>query len=229
MIKNPYIIIIALLLIFNACGDERDKWKQPSAVDFRIDLNREATNSGNLRFIGGSIVLSEFSFEGERLQGEDYYFDKPFPEGLEVKLSSSNAPPELKFDIPQGNYTQITIEFEAETEDDKSIIIEGTYTNSSGTSYPVLLEIEADEIFTVIAKDASGGREIVLNKDIPSTATIILDPVYWFGHVSTSMLDNADLVELNGRLTILINEEENEDILDEIEDRIDEATEVKFN
>lgn len=229
--KNHFCIILTVLslLVMNACEKDKDKWKEPADVAFKMDVNREEAINGNLKFTGGTIVLREFSFDGKRIQGEDYYFEKSFEGGLTVAFDPNKGIPELDFDIPQGNYTKITIEFEIESNGNNSIVVEGSYTTTGGITYPLRLELEEIEIYTVIAKDGSGSSEIVLQKDITTNALIKLDPVYWFGTVSTSMLDNADLVSVGGVMTILINDANNENILDKVEDQIDEATEVVFD
>lgn len=229
--KNNFwvVLVIFSFLWMTACRKDKNEWKKPTDVAFKADVNRGEAMSGTLKFTGGTIVLREFSFDGERLQGDDVYFEKQFPGGLTVALDANKLIPELDFDIPQGNYTKITIELEIEGSGSKSIAVNGSYTNSNGDTYPLRLELEEIEIYTVVAKDISGSSEIVLNKDLPTNALITFDPVHWFGTVSAGMLDNASLVDVGGVMTILINDANNEDILDKVTDRIDEATEVAFD
>lgn len=68
-----------------------------------------------------------------------------------------------------------------------------------------------------------------MDADTPATALIELDPIYWFDIVPTNMLENADLINVGGVMTLLVNEDENEAIYDLIADRIDESTEAIFN
>ncbi|PCJ84230.1 MAG: hypothetical protein COA57_09505 [Flavobacteriales bacterium] len=216
-----------LLLCSTSCNENRKKWKQPTDVSFRMDVNRSPASNGNLVFNGGIIVLERFEFDGKREQGEDVYFRNDYDE-LNISFDSNTSIAELDFDIPQGTYTKIEIEIETDSESDISILVEGDYTTTTGTTYPLRLELESVEIYTVVATDAGGSTEIILDTDVPATSVIMLDPAHWFGTVSASMLDDADLTDVDGAQTILINDETNEDIFDEIEDRMDEATEVIF-
>lgn len=221
------VMLFSLSLLLNSC--QKNKWKEPTEVSFKMDLNSNAGMNGKLKFTGGIIVLREFSFEGEREQGDDVYFEKSFTGGLTLAFSPNSGIPELNFDIPQGNYSKIKVEFEAEGNTDNSIVVEGNYTTTGGVTYPLRFETEAVELYSIIGKHTSGSNEIVLVKDTPATALIKLDPVHWFGTVSTTMLDNADLIDVNGIMTILINDANNGNILDIVLDRIDEASEVVFN
>lgn len=227
--RNHWMIVLlfSTSLLISAC--QKDKWKQPTQVSFKMDVNSEPGMNGQLTFTGGKIVLREFSFEGERVQGDDVYFEKSFPGGLIITFNPNSGIPELSFDIPQGNYTKIRVEFEAEGNTDNSIFVEGSYTTTGGTTYPLRLETEAVELYSIIAKHSSGSNEIVLVKDTPANALIKLDPVHWFGTVSTTLLDNADLINVNGIMTILINDANNGNILDIVLDRVDEASEVVFD
>lgn len=223
-----YCLVLIFVVILASCDKDKDKWKLPVDVNFKVDINRSPSKAGALVFTGGELVLSEFEFDGERMQGEDVYFYNSYENGLVVPFDPNVSNAELEFDIPQGTYTKIDIYFRAEGYGDKSIIIEGYYTDSLGTSNPVLFEFEEVEIYKAVAKDISGSNEIILQEGVPYTAKIILDPVYWFQSVSTKMLDDAELVDVNGVPTILINDWYNEAIFDLVMDRVDEGSMVVF-
>lgn len=233
IMKNLYFILFLVFTSFfiTSCKKKKEaqQWKLPVDVTFKMDVNHTPTMNNNLSFTGGYIVLSEFEFDGQRIEGDDAYFSKSFSGGLSIPFSGSMGVTDLNFDIPQGTYTKITILFEAEGNGGKSVVVYGNYTNSSGTTYPLVLEVEELELYTVIAKNASGSSEIILDKDVASIAKIKLDPVYWFQNVSITMLDNATLVNLNGVQTILINGANNEDIYDIVDDQIDKATNIIFD
>ncbi len=78
------------------------------------------------------------------------------------------------------------------------------------------------KFFGVNARNVNGGSEIILVADQMNSGTIVLNPVHWFSGVSTEDLDEASLENFEGQQTILINDSHNEDILDEVEDKIDE-------
>jgi len=234
--KNAYWILTAIVFtVLFTCPSckkkkEREKWKLPTDVSFKMDINRTVTSGGNLAFTGGAIILGSFTFDGNRTQADDVFFVNNYS-GLSISFDPNNSVAELDFDIPQGTYSKISVSFQTfGNAGDDHIVITGTYKNSVTDSiYPLRFEFEAMEFYTVISKDASGNSEIILDESVASTATITLDPVFWFQTISTSSLDNATLVNISGVPTILITDAKNEDIFDLVVDRVDDATEVVFD
>ena len=225
--KYLRLLVVASIILFGTSCSKDDKWTLPTDVSFKMDVNRSSLHSGQLNFTGGTFNLTEFEIEGVRTQSDDIYFQRSFGGGTTISLNN-NVIPSLDFDIPQGTYTKIEMAFEAEANGDKSITIQGFYTNSSSTTYPLLLEIEEIELYSVIAKNSLGNSQIILSEDIASQVRIEIDPVYWFQSVSTTMLDNATLVNVGGNPTILINDSYNGDILDIVDDQIDKGTDIVF-
>jgi hypothetical protein len=232
--NNTFIKLALVILVTSSfsCGKDRKKWKLPTDVKFKMDMNRTVTLGGNLSWTSGNIIVSYFTFNGQREQSSDVNFTKDYPSGLNVFFDPTNPVPAWDFDIPQGTYHQINVSFRTygSTGDDH-IVIKGTYKNTStSVVYPVQFEFEAEEYYNVTARNSSGGTKINLEKDKPVSATIKVDPVYWFQTVTTGMMDNATLVVVNGNPTILINDDTNEDIFDLVRDRIDDnVTTVIFN
>lgn len=215
---------LVILTTMMGCRKNRNKWKEPTAVSFRLDLVKGPVLGGKLSFTGGEVELKNFSLSGERVQGEDVYFEKSL--GLTAQIDPVVDISELNFDVPQGNYTKLMVEVTMGGSGETGIVLNGTYTNSGDTIYPVKVELKFQEIYSLVAKDNLGHTEIVLNKDEPATGRIILDPGYWFGAVSTSMLEDADTEEVDGKQTIIINDEHNESILDEIDNRVGSGTKL---
>lgn len=224
-------LVFFFVIVCASC--KKDKiWKIPTDVTFKMDINRSPGLSGNLVWTSGSVMIANFTFDGKRDQGGDVYFTKDYSSGLNIFFDPNNPISAWDFDIPQGTYTQINISYKTYgSPGDEHIIVEGSYTNSSNSNiYPVKFEFEAEEFYNVVARTPSGSTQIVLSSDNATTATIKADPVYWFQTVTTSMMDNAALVIVNGNPTILINEDTNEDIYDAVRDRMDDdVTTVTFN
>lgn len=228
MHKVLILFFVLSLVFFNSCKKEA-KWKLPTEVKFKMDISRNPSVAGNLNFTGGNIMIENFSFDGEREEGDDVYFNNNYPGGLNINFDPNNPVPAWDFDIPQGTYTRIRILFNTYGEaGDDQIVLTGTYYNATDSvTYPLRLEFEADEFFDVVAL-SSGSNIIVLDKDIPKTATIKLDPSYWFQPVTTKEMDNAGLILFNGVETILINDSTNSAIFDLVSDRIEEPTTINF-
>ena len=230
--KNTGIILIISMLIItsSSCKKKKDEWKLPTDVGFTMDINRSTSSDGDLVFNGGTIILASFSVEGEREQGVDINFFKEWPGGLSIGFSPSGVISAIDFDIPQGTYSRIEIEFDTFDDlGDNCILVNGTFTNSAGTPIAVRFEFKSSEYFSITAKESSGGSLIVLDKDVPATSKIVLDPIHWFQIVSNSLMENADIVSIDGVPTIIISEDVNENIFDLVIDRLDEATEAIFN
>ncbi|PCH91083.1 MAG: hypothetical protein COB85_09590 [Bacteroidetes bacterium] len=228
--RNTLIIlsVVLIVLTLGSCKKE-DEWKLPTDVGFSMDVNRSYSSNGKLVFTSGIITLASFDFEGERAQGDDVYFSKSFPSGLNISFNSKSVISQLDFDIPQGTYTRISIAFSTLDDfDDNNIVVNGNYTNSSGTDYPIKFEFKSGEYFDIVAEDYTGGSEIVLDKDLTESVFIQLDPIHWFQIISTTLLDNADLVNVNGIQTIVISEDVNDNIFDLVVDRLDESMETVF-
>ncbi|MGM0477648.1 MAG: hypothetical protein ACQERC_00365 [Bacteroidota bacterium] len=221
LIYRSFILMGLLLMV--SCN--KSEWKEPTEVSFMVDINKESTMDGDLSFTGGQVLLREIIFDGNRIQGEDVYFEKEHEGGLIVSLSSS-ANSQLVYEIPQGTYTSIRIDLEAEKSDSDLITVEGNYVNSSGNQLPVIIELPAIEFYDKIAKNSNGETEIDLVAGQPAKATIELDPVFWFENISVNQLENAQTTIISGTESIKINGSVNENLLDLINERVGKGVEI---
>ncbi len=225
--KTTFIFLFALVLLV---GCKKNQLKKPTDVSFKIDINRSTSTDGKIIFNSGSIILASFDVEGERQEGDPISFSRSFPQGLLVNFDPNNPITEIQYDIPQGVYTELAISFETfDDNGDNTIVVNGTYTNNGGIDIPIRFEFLSSEYFSISSEDATNSGLIVLDKDTPANALIKLDPIYWFDILTTNQMENADLVNVGGTPTILINEDENDDLYDAIADRIDESTEAIIN
>lgn len=218
-------IILSLSLGVLSCN----KWKEPTDVDFHVDIDKTSSLGGQLSFSGGHINIEYFDFDGDREKGEDVFFSNDFNNGLLIPFDESQVVTELEFMIPQGEYKRIDIGFRTfDDNNDVCILVEGTYTYSGGGSIPIRFEFKDSEQFRIRAED-SGGGNIILDKDHTSPARIILDPNHWFQPVPISYFENADITNLSGTNTILIDKSTNDAIYDIVLDRLDESALIEFN
>lgn len=227
MIKRSINIILLVFFCINSC--KKDTFTDPTDVRFIIDINRNSGAGGKLIFSKGNLVINEFIFESDRVQGDDIYFKNSFSSGIYITFDPDAPVSELNFDIPQGTYTRINITFSTAGDvNDTHIFVEGSYNSGMGISYPIRFEFKAKETFSVLSQSISGGSEIVLNKDIPMTPKIIFDPIYWFQPVSQNLFDNAEIVDIEGVSTILINSTTNTEIFNIIVGRIRGGVKIIF-
>lgn len=224
---NKYLKILLIytfctLLFFTfSCGR---KWKKPTVVSFQFEINKDTNTSNHLVFDGGYIIVEEIKFSGERKQGKDV--DITYKIDSKADFATGFTIPLINMDIPQGTYKKIDIEIKMNKNDaEPTILLIGAYINDSLGSVPLIFEFNSGIKFEIDPKSKNGSNEIVLIEDIPATVTIIFDPVYWFDTVTKTILDSAEKEDINGIPTILINDDNNDDIFSIILKRLDEGVE----
>jgi hypothetical protein len=225
--KTVPFCFLGILVLFSSCGK---KWKKPTDVAYLFQMNSNVSSS-YVRINSGTIVLEELDFDGTRKQGEnEISFDKKFENGQTITFTSSPSNSGISFDIPQGTYTEIRIRLKIKDfNSNNSLTLSGYYINTVNDTLPVLFDFAKSETIEIKAASANGSPEIVLMEDKPSGATVVLHPHYWFSTVTQNMLENADTTIINGIPSILVNENDNEDIYDLIIGRIRDGSEVLFN
>lgn len=215
-----------MFLLVN-CG--KSEWKKPTEVTFYIDINRDQTMDGRLSFSEGQVMLRSFSFDGNRIQADDVFFEREFENGLIVPFSSTNSLGNLISAIPQGTYSSVRLDFQAERSDIEINYVQGVFILNSGIQIPIIIEIEEIEFYDVLANTLGGDNEINLVAGNPSSATIILDPVFWMSNISPNLLENAQTSTEDGIETILINSDINSAIYELITEKIEKNNQVIFN
>lgn len=218
--KKAGVILLAICFAFVLLGCNKSKWKRPTELSFTANLTTTEIMNGNLVFSSGQILFESIHFDGRRIQGDDVYFESEFENGLLVDLNSSQVNSQLIFDVPQGTYSAIRIDFITEGIGGQQNRVVGSYTTTGGTILPVIVEIEIIEFYDKLAKNTQGEVEIDLVEGVPAKAKVTFDPSYWFQTISVSQMDNAQLTEVSGTQTLLISPNVNTDIYDILEDRV---------
>lgn len=125
-----------MFLLVN-CG--KSEWKKPTEVTFYIDINRDQTMDGRLSFSEGQVMLRSFSFDGNRIQADDVFFEREFENGLIVPFSSTNSLGNLISAIPQGTYSSVRLDFQAERSDIEINYVQGVFILNSGIQIPIIM------------------------------------------------------------------------------------------
>jgi hypothetical protein len=225
---KPFYMLLLLVYSLASCQEEQE-FKIPVDAGFFMDINRNTVANSRLQFDDGYIVIASFGFEGEREQAEEVEFSREYSQGLAIPFTSDKPVEGLHFQIPQGNYTSISVEFDTfDGFDEDNLLVKGSYKNSEGSRYPLVFILHSSESFEIEAESYSDGSQIIIKKEAPVSAYIKLNPVYWFEEVSLSALDEAEVVLWNGVPTIVISEEINEEIYDLVEERLQEGAKVIF-
>lgn len=227
--KQLTYIFTALALMFTFGSCKKNQLKKPTDVNVIMDINRADNTEGTLSFNEGYIRIAEFEYIGTRQEGAPIELSKEFEHGLVINFNAQNFVSELMGEIPQGNYTDLKIDFDThEGVDQPTIEVKGTYTDGSSTNWPILFQFMSSETFVIKGEDDAGDDIILLDKDIAAFVNVQLDPIYWFDIISQNMLDNANKYDVDGIQTIVVNEELNGDIYDLLADRIDESSKAVF-
>jgi hypothetical protein len=222
------LLIFGTFLLLTAC--QKEELKQPTDVTVSIDINREESTNGHLSFQDGFIRLASFSVEGTRQEGAEVELSREFEQGNLTNFSPTLPILNLDIDIPQGNYTELDIAFNIFDDNDQTTIhVEGLYTNQSNQTFPLVFDFASSEYFSINSEAEDGNPVITLDANISSSVLITLDPVHWFDSISYNLFDNATLVEINGVMTILVDENTNTAIYDIVIDRLDEQTSSVFS
>lgn len=229
--SNAYIIAGVLLVVITFSSCEKKKWKKPTDVSFGFRLN---SNSGNglIKFSSGYFLLSRIDFSGDRNQGSSpVEFSKDYEPNSQIYFNPNVLSGSISFDIPQGTYTKIDMKVRTEEQQNNAptLIIYGTYINTISDTIAVRFEFTSGESFEIQGVNSSGGTEILLMEDKPSSTSIIFNPKYWFDVVPQSMLESATIVLESNIQTMIINESDNDDIYQLVVGRIKDGNELIFN
>lgn len=216
--------IIGISLLFSC-----NKWKKPTDVNFYAKTNNKSALNAQLNITDIVFELESFSFEGEREKGDDVYFDRQYEGNEKINFSNLSEIEFMNFEIPQGDYKRVDLEFDLDSDEEQSIKIQGTYTYNNNQSIPFLYIFDDDDKFRIRAEDDAGNNTILLNTDVPTNAKVLVDADYIFSILSSSQLENASTQFINGVATIVVSDSENEAIYDLIVDRVEESMSVKFN
>jgi len=214
--------LIGLIIFLQACSaDMSFDLKAPQSLIFAADVNREGGKLDRLFFEGGLLRISRFQLDGDRVEAEDYFFQNGYTPPMEIPLDSL-AYPSLQFDLPQGIYNSIRLQFEIPSANIPTLIIMGRFQDSTGVWVPLRLEVDSFELFNILALDPYGDQEIVIEEGNSYYGLLKLNPQHWFSSVRTEQLESAQRISLSGQSTILITRSVNAEIFTEVDNRLDE-------
>jgi len=209
MIKIKTILLFGLILSILSC--EKDELKKPTKDKFEFNTDQSLSTEIEINTI--KFTLSELNILGKRVEGNPIDFKRELSTALQLNLTGISQE-ELDFDIPQGEYTELLITFKNELNSTTpSILINGSYKLTQGPNVDVVVELNLEHIFSILT-NLNGQNSVTLKKSNQKTIMITLNYGYWLSSISSSDLDNADLIIGNsgqglGNSTILINSTNN--------------------
>jgi hypothetical protein len=237
---KPYLYVVILVLMgLTAC--EKDPLTLPSRVNLQFGMTPRESGTGQTGgpetqttgqtspFVvnQGNLTVGDIAFEGRRRDASDVFFTAEFNPPILSNLSQGTSNQPVSFDIPQGVYQRIEMVFELGAPGHLPLELRGMASLGPLGNVPVLFQYHHEEAVRVVAK-ASQGQEIVLDREKPSTARVIIDADFLFRLVNTGMLLNADITSINGEAVILISNNTNNNIFNMVAARLSQSFQVVF-
>ncbi len=224
--KRIQLFLLSLLILAGCAADESADFKAPGALLFQVDINRVPTKLGRLEFDGGLIRISSFQLDGDRVEAEDYFFKNGYQPPLEILFDSLQIAAALQFDLPQGIYNTLQLNFEIPSANIPTLIVVGRLKKANGDWLPLMLEVDSFENFSFLARNANGGQELVFQEGNVRIGKIEFNPGHWFSGISIEQLEAAPRSLHNGDSILLINRQVNSDFYTEIDNRLDELNQL---
>jgi hypothetical protein len=235
MNKGLFLPVFILLIIFSAC--RKDELTLPAKVFFEFEMisHQEEENlksgapfpvPGKMTVDRGTMSIRSIEFEGRRDQGRDVFFVTNMGQPLIIDLGEKNNNQALSFDIPQGVYSQIEIYLDLGGNDEIPLIIEGKISGGTPNEIPLRFEYNISDKLRARAESGQSGNKMVLRKDTPSKARIILDSPSVFQFVTMPVLMDAAISVIDGKEVLLINSNNNINLFNIMAERLEKSLRV---
>lgn len=231
------------MVLVGACS--KDESTMPAPVNLRMELSSEqvdidarTTAKNTIRIERAQYRISGMGFEGYRESGRDYFFNRMFDQTYVVSVEAGGSSSILSFDMPQGVYDRIGISLQLNRSKGKgssmvyneeaAIVMQGYYLSARGEEIPLIFVYDFDETLSQTATQAGGSGNIAVRQGQNNIASIAFDLSYWLQLINGRMLQGARLTEVGGQPTIIISEDQNENIFNLLTTRIENSTQLTF-
>ena len=222
-------LLILIVSVFAIVSCQKAELKKPTAVNFALDLNKSFGPDSKVKMVSGGINITEFRINGDRLEGEDIAFSRSFGDGLSTDLNGSGEVSDLDFDLPQGEYLSISLDFDIKPNgSDHAFFLEGTYKQSQGPTVGLRFEFDAENNFVINGEDGDQNATIIMDKDLGKKVKIEFDPIYWFDGLTTNQLDNATITPQQGQDVIILSTTENVALYEVVANRMTTSNRAIF-
>lgn len=220
------MLILALAGSLSSC--EKDELTKPAEVYFQFKLDRESPDNESMVFEEGTMDIQYITFTGDRESGEDISFVSDFGTIVRADLATGNTDPVIKFDVPQGTYSEISLQVEPDNTL-PDLVVTGKYIPALiGPPIPVQLEIDLPAELSFIAKARDGSSNIILNRDSRATVEIFLNPSLWITDIPLLSFETAELQNIRGVPSIVISKDMNPELYTKLEGKIGMSAEAVF-
>ena len=224
-------LIYPLLLVSGLMSScEKDELTLPTTVIFEFSMNVNEEDGKFLQFDQGELSFNALEFDGDREAGQDIFFLSEFEDSVEVDLDLEVASENVSYDVPQGVYKRIKLRIGSNSlTAGPRINYGGIYNSARNGDIEVRIEFSGDEPIEMNAVGPSANNEIVLNKNMPTTAEIHFDPLILFQFANSRQLESADVIIIEGNPVIIISKDANITIFNQIVSRLERSITATFN
>jgi hypothetical protein len=221
--KNLLKFSLLTLLLTAFIGCSEDDASKSSNVKLAVSTTSKSTGvtsksagTNDLKFTSGKIIIREVVFDG---QNGSNSISRTIEQVATIDYATGVISPEVKIAVPSGTYTSVNLGIELQDiNSTPSVVIEGTYTNSSAIIIPIRFEFNSGEVFEANA------ASVVIPEGSDVVGKITFDVLSWFSTITKSQLDDATLT--NG--TIVVSATSNATIFTIVADRLDVDTQAVF-
>jgi hypothetical protein len=163
-----------------------------------------------LKIDKATLTITAIELDGKREQGKDVFMVSDFDPPLKIDLTSNETRDyNVSFDIPQGIYKKLDIQFYLGTEENPAICFGGLIKQGNPQKIRFSFEHSLKERVRVRAMKEKPSDPIVLNKDKKYHARVIVDARYMFQNMTMNQLQSTNIISTPNGKEIKINHNNN--------------------
>lgn len=201
------LVLFTLTLLLTGCAKD-DFLKEPTQVGVQFALDPTGVGgSDRLAINSGYIVLGAVEIKGKRQEGEDFTFKRSFPNGVRLDFNATNRVEDLIFDLPQGNYEQLTVHFSTlEQGNNPCWMVLGEYVYQQPINGSAWIDIawSSQKSFERVVKTKQGSAAFTLGES-SKMIQFTIQPKLWFKDISEVKLEQGICVSQPRGQVMLIN------------------------
>ncbi|MFW5890119.1 MAG: hypothetical protein ACOCTO_01870 [Marinilabiliaceae bacterium] len=177
------------------------------------------------------MVITGIEIEGEREQGKDVFITRDFSPPLEIDLEDDEtADFDVSFDLPQGIYTRLELQFHVGNENHPSFEFSGPVNGNRPERIDFKFHYKnREKIRTRALRNNQVSENIVVDKSKETRAIIIIDTEYLFANITRDHLINSQAAgPPQGKPFIMVDKKSNTHIYGALANRIEKSIAVVF-
>ena len=121
---NKWFVLPFMLLIILMGGCKKEDYTLPVEFNLNFTIKNEDILGGTITIDEINLGLKSIDIHGYRKQGEDIFFTRNFPNGINFKIKPASADVNERFDFPQGIYNPISFSFIFKPDEGESDLID---------------------------------------------------------------------------------------------------------